>query len=494
MKAIMVMFDTLNRRMLSPYGCDWTHTPNFQRLAQRTAVFDNCYVGSMPCMPARRELHTGRYNFLHRSWSPLEPFDDSMPEILKDNGIYTRLVTDHQHYWEDGGATYHMRYNTFEFVRGQEGDPWKAVVDADVAIAASSNETRDTLRRQDAINRQFMRTPESQPQARTFDLGMEFIRENHEADNWFLQVETFDPHEPFFTQQEFKNLYPDGYTPPPEWTDDWPNYAPVTESDEYVQHMRYRYAALLSMCDRYMGRVLDLMDELALWDDTMLIVCTDHGFLLGEHDWWAKNVQPWYNELAHTPLFIWDPRSRIRNERRQSLVQMIDLPATLLEYFGIERPANMQGQPLRDTIANDASVREAALFGAHGTHVNCTDGHYVYMRAPAKPDNMPLYNYTLMVTHMRGHFSREELKDAELVPPFSFTKDCPVLRVPSRAWAAAHSFGTLLFDVQADPKQLNPLQDDTVEAMMIEKMVALMQDNDSPLDQYERLGLPMPSA
>ncbi|MBW7458915.1 sulfatase-like hydrolase/transferase, partial [Paenibacillus sepulcri] len=76
MKAIMVMFDTLNRHMLSPYGGpEWLQTPNFKRLAERTAVFDNSYVGSMPCMPARRELHTGRYNFLHRSWGPLEPFD-----------------------------------------------------------------------------------------------------------------------------------------------------------------------------------------------------------------------------------------------------------------------------------------------------------------------------------------------------------------------------------------------------------------------------------
>ncbi len=108
MKAIMVMFDSLNRRMLPPYGCDWVHAPNFQRLSERTITFDNCYIGSMPCMPARRELHTGRYNFLHRSWGPLEPFDDSMPQILSENGIYTHLITDHAHYFEDGGGTYHI--------------------------------------------------------------------------------------------------------------------------------------------------------------------------------------------------------------------------------------------------------------------------------------------------------------------------------------------------------------------------------------------------
>ena len=66
MKAIMVMYDSLNRHLLQPYGCQWTQTENFQRLAEHTVVFDNCWVGSMPCMPARRELHTGRYNFLHQ--------------------------------------------------------------------------------------------------------------------------------------------------------------------------------------------------------------------------------------------------------------------------------------------------------------------------------------------------------------------------------------------------------------------------------------------
>ena len=87
MKAIMVMFDSLNRHMLPSYGYQDIVAPNFERLAQKTVTFDQCYAGSLPCMPARRELHTGRYNFLHRSWGPLEPYDDSMPEVLKENGI-----------------------------------------------------------------------------------------------------------------------------------------------------------------------------------------------------------------------------------------------------------------------------------------------------------------------------------------------------------------------------------------------------------------------
>jgi arylsulfatase A-like enzyme len=67
MKAIILLFDSLNKHYLPPYGDPVTQAPNFQRLAEHCAMFNNSYVGSMPCMPARRELHTGRGD----RWSPL---------------------------------------------------------------------------------------------------------------------------------------------------------------------------------------------------------------------------------------------------------------------------------------------------------------------------------------------------------------------------------------------------------------------------------------
>ena len=494
MKAIMVMFDTLNRHMLPPYGCDWTHAPNFARLAERTVTFDNCYVGSMPCMPARREIHTGRYNFLHRSWGPVEPFDDSMPEILSDHGVYTHLSTDHQHYFEDGGASYHTRYDSWDFHRGQEGDAWIGQVkDPEVPPTLNRETPRGTplwrrdSGRQDWINRAVMDSEEKQPQAKTFAAGLEFIRRNHEQDNWFLQMETFDPHEPFFTQQKYKDLYPHEYNGK---LFDWPPYRQVEETAQEVQHMRYEYAALLSMCDEYLGKALDLMDELAMWDDTLLIVCTDHGFLLGEHDWWAKIVPPFYNEVAHTPLFIWDPRSRVADARRSQLAQMIDIPATLLEFFGVARPPDMQGIPLGDVVAADAPTRDAVLFGVHGGHVNITDGRYVYMRGPDDPtQNEPLYEYTLMPTHIRYRFDVEELQDIELAEPFSFTKGCRTMKVESRPSDERPPRYTMLFDLETDPGQETPIDSVAEEARLTARMVELMRANDAPPEQFERLGL-----
>ncbi len=486
MKAIMVMFDTLNRRMLPAYGCDWTHLPNFRRLAVRTAVFDQSYVGSMPCMPARRELHTGRYNFLHRSWGPLEPFDDSMPEILQQNGVYTHLVTDHQHYWEDGGATYHSRYNTFDFIRGQEGDTWIGQVRDPEVPPQVVDRPLSGMHRQDWINRSHIRDESDFPQARTFQSGLDFIQANANEDRWFLQLETFDPHEPFHAPESYRKLYPHLYEGKHF---DWPPYERVAQTAEEVEHIRHEYASLLSMCDHYLGQVLDVMDDRNMWTDTMLIVNTDHGFLLGEHDWWAKCVQPFYSEVAHTPLFIWDPRSGIRGERRQSLVQTIDLAPTLLDFFDVDIPADMTGHTLRDTIARDTAVREAALFGIHGGHVNCTDGRYVYMRGPASPDNAPLHNYTLMPTHMRKRFSTQELRELELRPPFTFTKGTSVLKIRSAGDGRYHQFGTMLFDLEQDPKQEHPIRDEQIERRMTALMTELMDIHDAPREQYMRLGL-----
>jgi hypothetical protein len=105
--------------------------------------------------------------------------------------------------------------------------------------------------------------------------------------------------------------------------------------------------------------------------------------------------------------------------------------------------------------------------------------------------NTPLYEYTLMPTHMRHTFDVEELQTMELAEPFDFTKGCPTMKIPGRGggWRDMHRFGDLLFDVAEDPQQEHPLDDPEVESRMIELMVKLMKDNDAPSEQYERLGV-----
>lgn len=502
-RCVVVMYDTLCRHFMPTYGNEWVKAPNFERLAKRSVQFQNYYVGSMPCMPARREMHTGRYNFLHRSWGPLEPFDDSMPAMLHSHGVHSHKVTDHQHYWEDGGATYHQRYSTFEFVRGQEGDKW--IGDVEKLRDPKGSEGRwpehrhSSMFKQDNINREHMVSSDLQPQHKTFSLGLEFIERNVESDNWYLQIETFDPHEPFFTQKEFQDLYPHEYDGP---AFDWPPYREVREDDLTVEHIRYMYASLVTYCDQQLGRVLDVFDKHNLWQDTMLVVNTDHGFLMGEHDWWAKVVTPFFQEVAHIPFWVYDPRHPdCAGETRDSVVQTIDLPPTILDYFDISATRDMQGKSLTRTMLNDEPVREAALYGVMGGQVNVTDGQYVYMRGNVTEDNEPLFEYTLMPTHMNSLFSVRELSNWEKFEDFSFTKACPVMQIPSRTprffLARDNPYGkgrtgTLLFNVHTDPGQTDPLADADLEIRMIKLMLYEMASNECPSEQYVRLGLPEP--
>lgn len=254
------------------------------------------------------------------------------------------------------------------------------------------------------------------------------------------------------------------------------------------------YAALVSMCDYSLGRILDYMDANNMWDDTMLIVNTDHGYLLGEHDKFAKCVMPFYDEIAHTPLFIYDPRLKIQGERRQALVQTMDLAPTLLDYFGVKIPQDMEGKPLYNMMKDDTPVLEAGLFGMHGQQTCVTDGRYVYMRDP-NSENAPLYDYTHMAVHIREPFSVEEMRTLEVGGPFSFTKGCPTMKIKgihSNGFNNAGEcikYGTRLYDIQNDPGQLSPINDPAIEAKMMWHMVRLMIENDAPQEQYIRMDL-----
>ncbi len=492
MKAVMLMFDSLNRHLLQPYGCDWTFTPNFQRLARKTVKFNTAYVGSMPCMPARRELHTARPNFLHAPWGCLEPFDDSAIEMLNHAGVQTHLTSDHYHYWEENACTYHTKYNTWRFFRGQEGDPFIGQVDAPYV---PPNENRKG-RPQDWLNRMHIQRERDWSLVQTIDEGIEHIRRNAQADRWFCQIECFDPHEPWFVPERYKDLYPGLREAIGESAlFDWPGYEPVDpqrDPPEKIERARKLNAALISMCDAYLGDVLDVFDELNLWEDTMLIVNTDHGFLLGEHDWWAKNAPPWYEELSHVPLFIHDPRCpEAAGSERDSFVQTIDLPTTLLGLFDVEPTERMLGADLAATIRDDTPARGAGLFGGFNHYVSVTDGRYVYMRAPTTDDGGPICQYTMLPVQLRRMWRDPARRPpVELVDPLPFTQGMPVLKVTHGGGGRGpREWGHLLFDLHEDPKQERPLDDEALEQRMIALLTDEMQRCDAPSEQYERLGL-----
>ena len=201
MKVLFVILDTLRRDYLEPYG-QAPHgfrvfTPQIARLAERSVVLENHWVGSLPCMPARRELMTGRHNFLERGWGPLEPFDDVLPHQLRKvepKKVFSHLITDHYHYVYLGGEGHNNSFDSWQFERGQENDFWVSRVDL-----PALPETRGRLatRPQHALNRFAQQKEEEFSGPRCVDHCLRWLDDNRAADDWFVQLELFDPHEPF---------------------------------------------------------------------------------------------------------------------------------------------------------------------------------------------------------------------------------------------------------------------------------------------------------
>lgn len=502
MRTIFVLFDSLNRLALGFYGGSIA-TPNFDRLAARSTVFDRHYVGSLPCMPARRDMHTGRLNFMHRSWGPMEVFDDSFVVGLRENGVYTHLTSDHNHYFEDGGATYHNRYNTYDFIRGQESDAWAAMVKPPLDHFHESyhekqfGSARSAQRIQGMINETRFQSAEDFPTSKCFDAALNFLDINGAEDNWFLHLECFDPHEPFVAPAGFRDAFPSDYTGP---IYNWPQYRTATDdTPEEIAEIRANYAALVAFCDSQFGRLMDYMDANDMWKDTAVVLTTDHGFMLGEHEWYGKIRMPSFNEMTNIPLVIHDPETPASwGTRSNTLVQTTDLSATFLDFFGLSpRPHTLGTSILRLIRDGTSMIRDIALYGIFGGAINATDGRYTYFLYPENMEASPLFEYTLMPTHSTSLFETRELKDAELYRGFNFTKGVPVLKVPAlpdakRPPMQGGGFAetrTCLYDLQTDPGQTRPFRDETIEAAIRTRIVAEMKRHEAPEELYVRFGL-----
>lgn len=495
MKTVLLLYDSLTLKSLSCYG-GLHPTPNFDRLAARSVQFDRHFVGSLPCMPARRDLQTGRLNFLHRSWGPLEPFDVTTTGLMRQAGVHSHLVTDHYHYFENGGATYHTAFDSWDFIRGQEADPWVPCIDPphDLFAATYHPEQVETdptgYRLQAAMNQMRIHETPDFPTVRTFDAGLAFLDAYAGKDDWFLQIEVFDPHEPFHAPPEFRERFPTLGNK----TRDWPRYR-RDDPDDDTSDLVASQAALVAMCDAQLGRLLDAMDAGDMWRDMALIVTTDHGFMLGEHGWWGKNRMPFFSEIAHIPLFIHVPGQS--PGRSQALSQNIDVMASLLNLYGIARPATVQGR----SLLNDAKGRDLALFGVFGGALNATDGRHSYFRYPANMEAMPLFEYTLMPQHSGAAFTAAELCQAALHPGFDFTQGMPVLRIPAIKGAKRPPMQgggfddteTVLYDLVDDPGQDAPFRDAETEARFCGAMIREMQAHDAPPELYARFDLDVPA-
>lgn len=498
MKTIILLLDSLNRHFLPTYGCEWVKTPNIDRLAERSTIFDNHYVGSAPCMPARHDIMTGRLNFLECCWGPIQPYDCTLNAMLRKNGIFSHMVTDHYHYFHLGGENYHSAFDSWEFIRGQETDQWQSVLKNPVSREHFGQDAP-----QYRLNRKKFIDEEHYPSPCTLKNAADWVAEHADDDNWMLFVDSFDPHEPFDFPDEDLNEYPDDYDGKLFY---WPKYESSDQADdEAIRHIRRRYATLITMSDRWIGKILDVLDRHQLWNDTMVILTTDHGHMLGEKGWMAKNYMPSYNEIFKIPLMIAYPGIE-KSSRCSALTQNIDLMPTLLDFYGIDPSTcrnKLHGQSLIPYITGTkSSEREYVIYGTFGRQVNICDGRYTYFRSAIREDNTPLYIYTAVPTTIWQFWDADHITDFSKVEMGAFLPytDYPVYRIPNTVTRFDNSSQdfkirydvireNMLFDLQLDPDQEHPIHDETLEKEMCRKLAEAMKMYDSPEEQFTRLGL-----
>lgn len=498
MKTIVILMDSLNRRCLSTYGGSWAHTPNIERLAQRSCVFDNHFVGSAPCMPARHDILTGRLDFLERNWAPVQPFDCTLPQVLRKHGIFSEMITDHYHYFHLGGENYFPLFDSWEFIRGQEHDTMAPNLGAPIQKPHYGNYDEQYER-----NRLQFHTEADYPSPKTLAQAAAFLDDHYADKDFLLFVDSFDPHEPFDFPDDTPGAQEDTYSDKLFY---WPLYGPANAvPSDAVEHARRRYAQVVAMSDRWLGRVLDVMDRHDMWEDTTVIFTTDHGFMIGEKDLLGKNFMPCYNEVYHIPLMIHTPEMTAQT-RCSALTQNIDLMPTILALYHIPESScryPLHGKNLLPLLRGEAErVRDAVIYGMYGRHVNICDGRYTYFRAACRADNQPLYLYTAMPSTINHYWDEEHLTDLSAITAGPFLKwtKYPVYKIPGNITVLSdfsHRFTVrdeivstnMLFDLSVDPQQEHPLEDAEAESLMCEKLVREMKRHDSPDEQFVRLGL-----
>jgi len=235
-----------------------------------------------------------------------------------------------------------------------------------------------------------------------------------------------------------------------------------------------------------------------MWGDTCLILTTDHGFLLSEHDWWGKNLTPYYEEISHIPLVMHHPEFAGRAGARVSeLTQTTDLMPTMLELHGQAIPPEVTGKSILE-IARGKTSHEALIFGMFGGPLGVTDGEYSYFLYPDDLFNEELGEYTLMPTHMTGMFTPKELATGKYSIPFDFSKGLKLIRYdalnearrpPGLDGTNFHPFETAVYHNIRDPNQTQPIRDRTLEARLRQHALRLLVRHDAPPEYYTWMGL-----
>lgn len=346
--VILIISDSMRRDAVGCYG-GWADTPHLDAFAAQGVRFDNAFLCSFPTVLARHDILTGTYTFTYKGWSPLLPSTLTLPDVLRDAGVHSALVADTPYpYYPEYG--YHRSFQTRLFIRGQGSDPY--VKDpVPVNWPCDPEKLWQPLKDVEQYLRNVSKRAceEDYFCARSMRRAARWLEENHKRQPFFLCVDTFDPHEPWDPPRSYVDEFDPGYDGPdvicPRY-EQWQRF--LTSRD--LRHCRALYAAETSLVDRWVGQLFAKINALGLFENSLVLVISDHGVSLGEHGVIGKGVirdhllqnVPLYPELCRIPFLARFPGCR-PGTVNDALVQPVNLAATVADYLGVAVPDQFKG-------------------------------------------------------------------------------------------------------------------------------------------------------
>jgi arylsulfatase A-like enzyme len=412
MNIILLISDTFRYDNLFGRASMPVNTPELDRFSERAVSMENCWVSSFPTIPHRTDLTTGRYGW---PWYPWQPRPKSgpnhAPEILRQAGFVSQLLCDCPHLFK---ADFNFGFDASYALRGQEGDkyllrmnyPLREVMPKEKTRAGDHFQGHNLPDISRWVNMHW-RGEEDRLMARTARLAVEWLEENYKYDPFFVWVDFFDPHEPWDPPEYMVRKYDPDYDGTPMIH---PNYGKASDlTPDELRNLRAHYCAEAELVDRWVGRVLQKIDDLDLWKNSVVIFTTDHGMSLGEHNRTGKSninpgddrIWPIYPEIAHIPLMIAAPGLH-GGGRVEEFVQPPDILPTAMDLAGadVRPPEDFHGKSFAPMLRGEAqpALRDFVISGQFsrpnhksGGVPNCSPVVYTreWAYAPIGPEKSP---------------------------------------------------------------------------------------------------------
>jgi arylsulfatase A-like enzyme len=412
MNVVVVVMDSL--RADHVYGSR-ARTPALVKAMRQGVRFTNAYPEGMPTIPARRAIMAGRRTFPFRGWKP--KWDDLPPqpgwepvgsdgemwtEVLRRNGWTTGYVTDNPHLLLGVHKRFRRRFDRVGLVDGQvpvRRKPKHRVsqreVDRHLPPAMRNGRAEPRMAAYLAVNPRDRREEDFNA-AKVFRKGMGWLEWARARQPFALVIDSFDAHEPWDAPRRLVDLYgpprPDGVEPIQPFATPAGKWRELGLSGGLLHRMRQLYAAEVTLVDVWLGRFLDRLANLGLEGNTLVVLVSDHGVLLGEYGWVGKRYSEMHQALTHVPLVLRHPAGKAAGGISSYYASTHDIGPTVLRTAGVEVPGHMNGADLSPVFDGKApGERRGYRTSAYNTHVSAGDDRWLLI-AGNRREELRLYD------------------------------------------------------------------------------------------------------